>query len=311
MKIGKYDIESFVKFLRDNPSFISDVFHMISLDGDVDALKKISEYFNNLDLTSPFKPRFPLHKNYVKFKPQIEEIIRDKNEYALSSLLKIRNYLNEKNDIVRHYSQRSKEYDKIVQFYWPYGREETVKRLELKPGEKLLEIGVGTGLNLKYFPDYCEVTGIDVCEGMLAEARKKLEKYGKKNVKLHLMSANKMKFQDNTFDKALSIWALCSMSDPLGALEELCRVCKPQAKIAILEVVRSPIEEVALLQILLRPINRKFDHIYIEGFPVNSVPFDCYMDLLSLLEKTSIKPVHTEYLTYTKWVLFMIGQNAK
>jgi hypothetical protein len=75
--------------------------------------------------------------------------------------------------------------------------------------------------------------------------------------------------------------------------------------------MKSPVEEVALLQLLFRPINRRFDHIYIEGFPVHSVPFDCGLDLIELAKRVGIRPIQTEYLTQTKWVSLIIGQNSK
>lgn len=73
------------------------------------------------------------------------------------------------------------------------------------------------------------------------EAKEKVKRGNKKNVKLYLMDYTNMKFSNNTFDKALSFWTLCSMSDPLGTLQELSRVCKPHAKIVILEVAISPV----------------------------------------------------------------------
>jgi phosphatidylethanolamine/phosphatidyl-N-methylethanolamine N-methyltransferase len=287
---------------------MSDIMHLLNLDSDPDGHGKIRDYFENLDPDAAFQPRFPLHDGYKKYQPIIEKTIQDEKEYMPESVNSKQGYLNQ-DRLIADYARSAVEYDSILQTYWPYGRKETVECLELKPGDKLLEVGIGTGMNLEYYPAGCEITGIDLCEKMLEVAKGKVGK-GDKKVELRLMDSAQMDFPDDSFNKVLCFWALCSMKSPLATLQEISRVCGPGSKVVILEVMLSPIEEVATLQLLFRPVNRRLDHVYIEGFPVSSVPFDCGLDILGLLKETSIKPVHTEYFTSTEWVGLVIGENG-
>lgn len=306
---NKCDLDSLTVFLRRNPVFMSDVMHLVNMDNDPDGGSKIQDYFDNLDPGAVFEPRFPLHEGYKKYQSIIEKTIQDDKEYAPEALASNQGYLDQ-GRLIGDYGKSAPAYDDVLQTYWPYGRKETVECLDLGARDKLLEVGIGTGMNLQFYPAGCEITGIDLCENMLKQAEVKLRP-GSREVELKLMDSADMGFADNTFDKVLSFWALCSMQSPLSTLHEMARVAKPGARIVILEVMLSPLEEVAILQRLFRPVNRLLDHVYIEGFPVSAVPFDCGLDMLAMLGETTIKPVHTEYFTSTKWVGLVIGENAK
>ena len=75
---------------------------------------------------------------------------------------------------------------------------------------KVLEVGVGTGRNLKFYSSRCLVTGIDYSEKMLEKARKKAR--GMKNITLLLMDAEHLGFPDNNFDYIVITFALITTS---------------------------------------------------------------------------------------------------
>jgi ubiquinone/menaquinone biosynthesis C-methylase UbiE len=118
---------------------------------------------------------------------------------------------------------------------------------------KVLEVGVGTGKNIQYYPESIEVTAIDFSEKMLEFAREKAGKYGKK-VDLRLMDAQSLEFADETFDTIITTCVFCSVPDPIKGLQEIKRVCKNDGQIIMLEHVRSKKPLVGAFMDLLNPI---------------------------------------------------------
>ncbi|WP_235283653.1 MULTISPECIES: class I SAM-dependent methyltransferase [unclassified Methanosarcina] len=116
----------------------------------------------------------------------------------------------------------------------------------------ILEVGVGTGKNLKYYPSNSLVTGIDASEGMLDIARKKA--MGMPNVSLLLMDAEHLEFPDRSFDYVVTTFVLCTVPDPVKALEEMRRVLKLSGELMALEHVRSSNPLISLLEDLINPV---------------------------------------------------------
>ena len=107
---------------------------------------------------------------------------------------------------------------------------------QVKPG-RILEVGVGTGKNMPYYPPGARVTAIDLSERMLARAQERAQRLGLR-VDLHLMDVQYLTFPDNTFDAAVATFVFCSVPDPILGLRELARVVKPDGDIWLLEHVR-------------------------------------------------------------------------
>ncbi|MFH5885995.1 class I SAM-dependent methyltransferase [Halalkalibaculum sp. DA3122] len=102
-------------------------------------------------------------------------------------------------------------------------------------GPKVLEIGVGTGKNIPYYPEDIEITGIDLSSGMLKRAHKLLPDHAKDCITLREMDAQQMDFPDNTFDDVVATFVFCSVPDPVLGLKEALRVTKPAGKLYLLE----------------------------------------------------------------------------
>ncbi|MGB9928671.1 MAG: class I SAM-dependent methyltransferase [Methanosarcina sp.] len=133
-------------------------------------------------------------------------------------------------------------------FFFRKWRKEALSNLS----GRVLEIGVGTGRNLKYYPPDCFVTGIDNSVRMLDKAGEKADSMS--NVTLLLMDAEKLEFPDNTFDYVVTTFVLCTIPDPVKALREMRRVLKPSGELIALEHVHSNYPFIARLEELINPV---------------------------------------------------------
>ncbi|AHF80772.1 class I SAM-dependent methyltransferase [Thermococcus paralvinellae] len=129
------------------------------------------------------------------------------------------------------------------------------KALRLAKG-KVLEVGVGTGKNLPYYPKGVEVIGIDFSKGMLEKADRRRKELGLENVKLMLMDAQNLEFEDNTFDTVVSTFVFCTVPDPIKGLKEVYRVLKPGGKAIFLEHMKSESKLLNIPLYLMDPITK-------------------------------------------------------
>ncbi len=102
-------------------------------------------------------------------------------------------------------------------------------------GPRVLEIGVGTGKNIPYYPDDVHVTGIDLSEKMLARALARAREYDDSRIALFFMDAQTMSFSDDAFDEVVTTFVFCSVPDPVLGLRETLRVTKPGGRLLMLE----------------------------------------------------------------------------
>jgi len=125
-------------------------------------------------------------------------------------------------------------------------------RTEIK-GERALEVGVGTGKNLIYYPGDVQITAIDFSPQMLAKARQKAEKLNLQ-VDLQEMDVQHLDFADHSFVTVFATFVFCSVPDPVMGLRELRRVCKPEGKLLLLEHMRPDNAALGFLFDALNPI---------------------------------------------------------
>lgn len=120
-------------------------------------------------------------------------------------------------------------------------------------GKQALEVGVGTGKNLPYYPHDVRITAIDNSTRMLERARKRALAHIL-NVDLLEMDVQNLAFPDHVFDTVFATFVFCSVPDPFLGLRELHRVCKPGGKILLLEHMRPGNPLLAFLFDLINPM---------------------------------------------------------
>ena len=134
-----------------------------------------------------------------------------------------------------------KVYQNIAQNYdYTYGptlhpgRLEAIKKMRIRPGTEVLEVGVGTGINLSLYPKASRVTGIDLSSKMLAKAQSRIDEKKLAHCQLMEMDATKMKFADNSYDVVYAPYVISVVPDPVAVAREMYRVCRPGGRVVIL-----------------------------------------------------------------------------
>lgn len=120
-------------------------------------------------------------------------------------------------------------------------------------GEHILEVGVGTGKNFKYYPVGKHITALDFSREMLRQAKKKRRR-DKIDVELVFMDVESLCYADNSFDTIIASFVFCSVPHPVKGLQELYRVCRPGGQVLLLEHVVSSNPVKAFIMKFFNPI---------------------------------------------------------
>jgi phosphatidylethanolamine/phosphatidyl-N-methylethanolamine N-methyltransferase len=202
------------------------------------------------------------------------------------------------NDFVEGvYEKLAKVYDLTFGPTLHPGRLIALERMGIRPGDKILEVGVGTGINASLYPRNCHVTGIDFSAKMLDKARERVAKKGVTNVTLGEMDAANLTFADGSFDIVYAPYVISVVSDPLRVVSEMHRVCRPGGKIVILNHFRS-----------LSPFVSRVERA-ISPFTVH-IGFKADLDLPGFLAQAGLDPVSIEKVSFPRiWSLVTCIKN--
>lgn len=160
----------------------------------------------------------------------------------------------EKRQVERAYELYAPVYDFIFDWIFAPGRAAAVRQLDLEPNDSVLEVGVGTGLNLPLYPPTCRLTGIDLSQEMLDKAIERCQQLAMPNVTLKVMDATSLDFGDNEFDKAVATYTISAVPDPVAVLREMRRVVKPDGVLVILNHFRSERRLTGWAEDLIAPV---------------------------------------------------------
>ncbi len=134
--------------------------------------------------------------------------------------------------VLKAYKRYAPGYDLIFGKVFEHGRKVLVEKMDCRPGDRVLEVGVGTGLSLSHYPKDVDVVGIDISPDMLKVAKARVAEGQKRS--LLRMDAQQMSFADNSFDKVAAMYVVTVVPRPGEMMAEIKRVCKPGGDIFIL-----------------------------------------------------------------------------
>jgi phosphatidylethanolamine/phosphatidyl-N-methylethanolamine N-methyltransferase len=161
------------------------------------------------------------------------------------------------------------------------GRVQAIQRMVIGADDRVLEVGVGTGINAALYPRSCSVTGIDFSGSMLEKARERMARKALDNVRLLEMDAADLKFADNSFDIVYAPYVISVVPDPVAVVREMQRVCRPGGRIIVLNHFLSPYRALARIERAISP------------FTVH-IGFKSDLDMGAFLAQAELRPVSIE-----------------
>jgi phosphatidylethanolamine/phosphatidyl-N-methylethanolamine N-methyltransferase len=163
----------------------------------------------------------------------------------------------ETGEIKKIYARYSSTYDFIFKRWLHPRQRHVIQSLKICPGQRILDVGVGTGLSLPLYPPYARVIGVDLSRNMLLEAQKKIHREQLTQVSLTEMDAGRLAFQDNTFDVVIAAFVISVVPDPIRMVAEIKRVSKPEGQIVFINHFQSDNRLMAQLEKWFSPLCTK------------------------------------------------------
>ena len=156
------------------------------------------------------------------------------------------------------YDRFARLYDVVFGAVLQPGRERAIRSILPKPGLRVLELGIGTGLTIGLYPRNWIVVGVDLSFPMLAEAKKKVaEQHLDKTITLLEANGERLPFNDESFDVVVAPYVMSVVPDPVGVGRELRRVCRPGGRIILLNHFLSQDSLGARLERWISPLTRR------------------------------------------------------
>lgn len=155
------------------------------------------------------------------------------------------------------YSDLAYLYDLVFTGIFERRIKAVVRSLQIEPGARVLEVGVGTGLSFEAYPTDCQVIGIDLAREMLDKAQDKINRNGWRHLQVLEMDALNLKFDDDSFDYAMAFHVVSVVPDVRRLMAEVVRVTKPGARVTIINHFISRNRFLAALDRLIEPVTRR------------------------------------------------------
>ena len=135
--------------------------------------------------------------------------------------------------------------------------ERAIEHMNITDSDTVLDLGIGTGASLSFYPENGRIFGVDLSAGMLRECRKKIRERGLKRAVVFQADALKLPFADDSFDHVFISHVISVVSDPAVLVREAQRVAKPGARIVIVNHFQSTNRFIAMVEKWLCPLCTK------------------------------------------------------
>lgn len=152
------------------------------------------------------------------------------------------------------YDFQSRFYDLVVSNTCAKHQRGAIQRMRIKPGQRVLDIGIGTGLSLDVYPSHCHVVGMDLSKGMLGKAQERVRRSGLDNVDLVCADAMFRNFAEGSFDYIVLSHIVSVVSDHVRLMRLAYRLGRPGCPIVIVNHFRSANKLMALLERMVSPL---------------------------------------------------------
>lgn len=156
----------------------------------------------------------------------------------------------------RVYSDLAHLYDHVFGWVFVDREHEVIESLPFRPDQRVLEVGVGTGISLDAYPPYVHVVGIDPSEDMLQHAIAKTLENAWGHIELHPGDAQRLEFPDNSFEWVTSFHVMTVVPDARRMMNEMVRVCKPGGHIVVVSHFASAKPLLYLLGSIVNPVTK-------------------------------------------------------
>ncbi|MGX1115990.1 ubiquinone/menaquinone biosynthesis C-methylase UbiE [Streptomyces ambofaciens] len=150
----------------------------------------------------------------------------------------------------RYWDRHARSYDRQMSFFDRTLFGESRRWICSRAGGRVLEVAVGTGLNLPLYPADVELTGLEWSPAMLDIARRRADGLGR-TATLREGDAQEMPFDDASFDTVVATLSLCAIPDEKRAVAEMVRVLRPGGRLLLLDHVIASAWPARALQRLL------------------------------------------------------------
>lgn len=201
--------------------------------------------------------------------------------------------------VEKAYRRYAKYYDFVFGNIFHPGRHTAIEHLHCQAGDRILEVGVGTGLSLSLYPANVTVVGIDLSEAMLKQAREKVAAEQLSHVQgLIKMDAQQMTFPDSSFDKVVAMYVASVVPDPAKLVNEIRRVCKPGGEIIFLNHFQNKNPVIRGIEAFIQPLATYLG--FHPDFPMEE-----------FLEKTNFKVTTAIPVNLLDYWTVLIGKNDK
>ena len=200
-------------------------------------------------------------------------------------------YLNTA-QVERAYSRYAHLYDVTFGKLFNEPRRIGVECLDVQSGERILEVGVGTGISLSHYRNDCSITAIDVSDEMLEHSQLQIKRHGLNHVTIANMDAANMQFSDNSFDAVMAAYVITAVPDHKTVIQEMVRVCRPGGRIVFINHFSNGNQLIGSMEKLI--LSDEANFVVVPGSMGELGIFPKHAPLLSTLEVGEVRVTKAE-----------------